>query len=175
MVAAMAAVVAGTSAPALAATVRPELAPQSAIAFTPRSGQSVVDWNRELITILGTPGAQPSTVHPTRSFALLQAAEYDAVTSITHAGPQYIFSVPAPRGARPDAAADQAAHDVLTALYPTLRSGPDRLLTAELAAIPDSRGKQQGIRVGEACCQAAHRNPFVRRISGHPAAVCRRE
>jgi hypothetical protein len=57
--------------------------------------------------------------------------------------------VPAPRGARPDAAADQAAHDVLTALYPALKAGPDRLLAGELAAIPDSRGKQQGIRVGE--------------------------
>src|SRR6201993_4914851 len=83
IVAAMAAVVAGTSTPALAATARPELVPRSAIAFASRSGQSVVDWNRELITILGTPGAQPATVHPTRSFALLQAAEYDAVTSIT--------------------------------------------------------------------------------------------
>src|ERR1700730_2192718 len=146
---AMAAVLAGMSTPALAATARHEPAPQSAIAFTPRSGQSVVDWNRELITILGTPGAQPSTVHPTRSFALLQTAEYDAVTSITHAGPKYIFSVPAPRGARPDAAADKAAHDVLTALYPALKAGPDQLLAGELAAIPDSRGKQQGIRVGE--------------------------
>ena len=48
------------------------------------SGQSVVDWNRQLITILGTPDAQPATVHPTRSFAMLQAAEYDAVVSITH-------------------------------------------------------------------------------------------
>jgi membrane-associated phospholipid phosphatase len=115
----------------------------------PRSGQSVADWNRELITILGIPGAQPATVHPTRSFALLQAAEYDAVTSITHAGPAYIFSVPAPHGARPDAAADQAAHDVLTALYPSLKSAPDQMLASELAAIPDTRGKQQGIRVGE--------------------------
>ena len=149
IVAAMAAVVAGTSAPALAATARPGLVPRSAIAFTSRSGQSVVDWNRELITILGTPGAQPATVHPTRSFALLQAAEYDAVTSITHAGPKYIFSVPAPRGARPDAAADQAAHDVLTTLYPALKTGPDQLLAGELAAIPDSRGKQQGISVGD--------------------------
>ena len=165
-VAAMAAVVAATSAPALAATARHELAPQSAIAFTPRSGQSVVAWNRELITILGTPGAQPSTVHPTRSFALLQAAEYDAVTSITHAGPKYIFSVSAPRGARPDAAADQAAYDVLTALYPTLRSGPDQLLAGELAAIPDSRGKQQGIRVGEA---AAKRLIAIRSSDGSAA------
>jgi membrane-associated phospholipid phosphatase len=88
-------------------------------------------------------------VHPTRSFAILQAAEYDAVTSITHAAPSYRFSVPAPRGARPDAAADQAAHDVLTALYPALKTGPDQLLAGELAAIPDTRGKQQGIRVGE--------------------------
>jgi len=88
-------------------------------------------------------------VHPTRSFALLQAAEYDAVTSITHAAPPYLFSVRAPRGARPDAAADQAAHDVLTALYPPLKSGLDQLLAGELAAIPDSQGKQQGIEVGD--------------------------
>ena len=57
--------------------------------------------------------------------------------------------MPAPRDARPDAAADQAAHDVLTALYPTLKTGPDQLLAAELAATPDTRGKQQGIRVGD--------------------------
>jgi hypothetical protein len=44
------------------------------------------------------------------------------------------------RGARPDAAAGQAAHDVLTALYPPLTSGPDRLLAGELAAIPETRG-----------------------------------
>jgi membrane-associated phospholipid phosphatase len=145
---AMAAVVAGVAAPALAATARHVPGPRSSIAFRPGSGRLAVDWNRELITILGTPGAQPAAVHPTRSFALLQAAEYDAVTSITHAAPPYLFSVRAPRGARPDAAADQAAHDVLTALYPPLKSGLDQLLAGELAAIPDTRGKQQGVRVG---------------------------
>jgi membrane-associated phospholipid phosphatase len=145
---AIAAVVAGMAAPALAATAGPRAGSRSPVAFRPGSGQSAVDWNRELITILGTPGAQPATVHPTRSFAILQAAEYDAVTSITHAAPPYLFSVPAPRGARPDAAADQAAHDVLTALYPSLNSELDQLLAGELAAIPDTRGKQQGIGVG---------------------------
>ena len=147
---AMAALVAGMTTPALAATSRHGHVSRSAVAFRPGSGQSVVDWNRELITILGTPGAQPATVHPTRSFAILQAAEYDAVTSITHADPAYLFSVPAPRGARPDAAADQAAGDVLSALYPTLKAGPDQLLAGELAAIPASPGKQQGIVVGDA-------------------------
>jgi membrane-associated phospholipid phosphatase len=87
-------------------------------------------------------------VHPTRSFAILQAAEYDAVVSITHEGQPYLFSVPAPRGARPDAAADQAAHDALTALYPSQKSGLDQMLASDLAAIPDGQGKQQGIKVG---------------------------
>jgi membrane-associated phospholipid phosphatase len=146
--AAMAATIAGVAAPAAAATTRSAPAAQSTAALAPGSGQSVVDWNHELITILGTPGAQPATVHPTRSFAILQAAEYDAVTSITHAARPYLFSVPAPSGARPDAAADQAAHDVLTALYPAQKSGLDQMLATELAAIPDGQRKQQGIKVG---------------------------
>jgi len=144
----MAAVAAGVAAPAAAAASQGGPAAQSSVAFRPGSGQSAVDWNRELITILGTPGGQPATVHPTRSFAILQAAEYDAVTSITHAAQPYLFSVPAPGGARPDAAADQAAHDTLTALYPSQQSGLDQMLASELAAIPNGQGKQQGIKVG---------------------------
>src|SRR5690348_8497861 len=115
---AAAAMVAGIAAPATAAaaaTGREVAGPPISAAFSPGSGQSAVEWNRELITILGTPGAQPATVHPTRSFAILQAAEYDSVVSITRAAPPYLFSVPAPHGARPDAAADQAAHAVLAA------------------------------------------------------------
>jgi membrane-associated phospholipid phosphatase len=148
---AAAAMVAGIAAPATAAataTGRQVAGTPASVAFSPGSGQSAVDWNRELITILGTPGAQPATVHPTRSFAILQAAEYDAVVSITHAAPPYLFSVRAPHGARPDSAADQAAHDVLAALYPAQKSGLDQMLAAQLAAIPDTRGKQRGIQVG---------------------------
>ena len=120
----------------------------AAVASAPGSGQSVVAWNRELITILGTPGLQPATIHPTRSFAILQAAEYDAVASSTHAERPYLFSVPAPLDARPDAAADQAAHDVLAALYPAAQSEVDGQLAGELAAIPDGPGKRAGIDVG---------------------------
>src|SRR5690242_19361625 len=146
--AAMAAGVAAPAASAAAATGRGVAGPPAPVALSPGSGQSVVVWNRELISILGTPGAQPAAVHPTRSFAILQAAEYDAVVSITHEGQPYLLSVPAPRGARPDAAADQAAHDVLAALYPAQRCGLDQMLAGELAAIPDGPGKQQGIEAG---------------------------
>ena len=124
-------------------------APRTAVADKPGSGQSVIDWNQQLISILGPPGARPPTVHPTRSFAMLQAAEYDAVDSITHGGPPY-RAVPAPGDARPDAAADQAAHDVLLALYPSLRTGLDARLRGQLADIPRGRPKDDGVRVGRA-------------------------
>ena len=110
-------------------------------AFRPGSGHLVVTWNKELIKILGVPGEQPATVHPTRSFALLQAAEYDAVNSITHHDRPYLFTVRAPRDARPDAAADQAAHDVLAALYPSMRGELGAVLHTELAKIPGGRGQ----------------------------------
>jgi membrane-associated phospholipid phosphatase len=142
---------AGIATSALAApAARPATGHQSAVAFRPGSGQLVVDWNQELIAILGNPGAQPATVHPTRSLAILQAAEYEAVTSITHEDPPYLLSVPASRGARPDAAADQAAHDVLTALYPSMKTGLDGMLLGELSVIPGSQGKHDGILVGAA-------------------------
>jgi membrane-associated phospholipid phosphatase len=148
---------------ALAAPAPPAVHRASAVAFKPGSGQLVIDWNRELIAILGTPGAQPATVHPTRSFAILQAAEYDAVTSITRHDPSYLFSVPAPADARPDAAADQAAHDVLAALYPSMKTGLDAMLSGELAVIPDGRAKHEGIRVGAA---VARRLLLVRAADG---------
>ena len=164
--AAFAAVGAVPSALAAPAT-RPADHRASAVAFRPGSGQLVVDWNRELIAILGTPGAQPATVHPTRSFAILQAAQYDAVTSITRHDPPYLFSAPAPVGARPDAAADQAAHDVLAALYPAMKTRLDTMLAAELALIPGGPGKHDGTQVGAA---VARRLLRVRAADGSATA-----
>src|SRR5256885_4317548 len=113
------------------------------------SGAVVIAWNKELLHIVQTPGAQPATVHPTRSFAILHAAIYDAVVSITRDAPAYVFSVNAPSGARPDAAAAQAGHDTLVALYPKWKAALDQQLASELAAIPDGAGKQQGSQVGQ--------------------------
>src|ERR1700676_384968 len=64
------------------------------------SGAIVIAWNKELLHIVQTPGAQPATIHPTRSYAILHAAIYDAVASITRDASAYLFSTPAPSGAR---------------------------------------------------------------------------
>lgn len=113
------------------------------------SGAVAIAWNQELLNIVQTPGAQPATLHPTRSFAILQAAIYDSVVSITKEDRPYLVSVPAARGTRVDASAAQAGHDVLAALYPKWQTELHSQLATELAAIPDSTAKQAGIQVGQ--------------------------
>src|SRR4029077_1208658 len=55
---------------------------QGAIDSSVEQVNPVVQWNRTLLVIVRTPGAQPATVHPTRSFAIMHAAIYDAVNAI---------------------------------------------------------------------------------------------
>jgi membrane-associated phospholipid phosphatase len=114
------------------------------------SGASVVAWNQELLKILLTPGAQPATIHPTRSYAMLHAAIDDAVVSITHDASPLLVSVKAPRGARPDAAAIEAGRATLTALYPGFKAELAQLADGQLAMIPNGADKQDGIQVGDA-------------------------
>src|SRR5713101_7683342 len=114
------------------------------------SGASVIAWNQELLKIVQTPGAQPATVHQTRSYAMLHAAIDDAVVSITHDASPLLVSVKAPRGARADAAAIEAGRATLTALYPGFKGELAQLADSQLATIPNEAGKQHGIQVGDA-------------------------
>jgi hypothetical protein len=111
---------------------------------------AVIEWNRTLLVIVRTPGAQPATIHSTRNFAMLHAAIFDAVTNITGTFPPYLVSVPgtSPQASQP-AAADQAAHDVLVSLYPAFQMKLDTQLTQDLALVPDGQDKVDGINVGQ--------------------------
>jgi membrane-associated phospholipid phosphatase len=113
------------------------------------SGQPVIDWNRVLLSIVSTPGAQPATIQPTRNFAILHAAIYDAVDSIDRTHAPYLISIRAPRSASETAAADAAAHAALIGLYPAERSSIDADYAAELATVADGPAKDKGIRLGE--------------------------
>lgn len=113
------------------------------------SGDTVIAWNQELLHIVQTPGLQPATVHPTRSYAMLHAAIYDAVVSITRDASPVLVSVKAPRSARPDAAAIEAGRATLAALYPTKKAELDQLAAGELALIPNGAAKLHGIQVGD--------------------------
>ena len=110
----------------------------------------VIEWNRTLLVIVRTPGAQPSTIHSTRSFAMLHAAIFDAVNNIDRDFEPYAVRHPhVSRRASAQAAADQAAHDVLISLYPAFATALDSELQQDLAQIPYGRDKADGIEEGQ--------------------------
>lgn len=134
----------GAAAAALAAGA----VPATAGAATGAGADVVLAWNRTLLRIVRTPGAQPATVHPTRAFAILHAAIHDAVVSTTGAGRPYLFTVVSEPAAAPVAAAAQAGHDVLTALYPAHTAEFDAQVAAELATVPRP-ARAAGVRAGQ--------------------------
>jgi len=112
------------------------------------SGRLVVDWNRLLLSIVTTPGAQPANIQPTRNVAIVQAAIYDAVDAIDRTHEPYVVSVRAPRAASEAAAADAAARTALVGLYPSQQSVVDAAYATELAQVADGPRKDAGVRVG---------------------------
>ncbi|WP_329046017.1 hypothetical protein OG738_30545 [Amycolatopsis sp. NBC_01488] len=139
--------VTGGAAAAVLATGLP--APATAAPAPVRRGGAdvVLAWNRELLATVRTPGLQPATVHPTRGFALLHAAMHDAVVATAGTGRPSLFTVDVPGAADPEAAAAQAAHDVLAALYPTRAGEFGSLLAGQLAGLPPA-GRDAGVRAG---------------------------
>jgi hypothetical protein len=119
------------------------------------TGTVVIQWNKTLLTIVRTPGAQPATVHSTRSFAILHAAIYDAVNAIDATHEPFLVRVEhvSPRASQ-EAAASAAAHAVLLSLYPTFQTVLDAQFEQSLAQIPDGKDKTIGIDVGKAVAQA---------------------
>lgn len=115
----------------------------------------VIEWNRTLLQIVRTPGAQPPTIHSTRDFAILHIAIFEAINSIDRSFKPYAVRLShVSRRASTQAAADQAAHDVLVALYPSFASTLDTQLQQDLNQIPSGQNKNDGIEVGQAAAAA---------------------
>src|SRR6266404_2275058 len=113
----------------------------------------VIQWNRTLLQILQTPGAQPVTIHPTRSMAIVHLAIYDAVNGIMGGHAPYLV-LHAPRGASPDAAAAAAAHTALLSLFPNQQGVIDAKFQDSLSQIGGGAHVLQGIRVGNEAANA---------------------
>jgi hypothetical protein len=133
---------AGTTVAVLAAA---NLAPAMAQATKPVS--QVVQWNRTLLVIVRTPGAQPTTIHPTRSFAIMHSAIYDAVNAIDATHKPYLVRLSGSHFASQEAAAGAAAHEVLVKLYPNFQATLDAQFQQALAQLPNG-GKADGISIG---------------------------
>jgi len=109
----------------------------------------VIEWNRTLLAIVRTTGAQPATIHPTHSFAIMHAAIYDAVNAIDGRHKSYLVTLSdVSRNASQDASAAAAAHEVLVALYPAFKTSLDAEFQQSLAQIADGQNKMDGIAIG---------------------------
>src|SRR5205807_10111915 len=107
------------------------------------------DWNQLLRSIVNTPGAQPANIQPTRNFAIVHAAIYDAVNAIDRTHEPYLVAVRAPRDSSETAAADAAAHTALVGLYPAQQNSIDTQYATELAQVPNGPAKDKGVRLGD--------------------------
>ena len=94
----------------------------------------VTDWNT--IAVSTVPGDRVVN-RQSRDMAMVHAAMFDAMNAIRPYYTPAMVSFNVKGYASHEAAAAQAAHDVLLALFPTQQGGLDAQLAASLAQIPD--------------------------------------
>ena len=114
----------------------------------------VIQWNQELQKILVAPGAQPATIHPTRTLAITQIAVYDAVNGILRGGQPLVADLHGPGSASADAAAAAAARTTLDALLPSQQPTVDAFYQSSLAQIGSGEHVDRGIRFGNQVAKA---------------------
>src|SRR5688572_27156598 len=122
----------------------------------------VIQWNQLLQSSFGPPPG-PAL----RALPMLHIAMFDAINSIEHAYTPYRVHVAGSHGASTEAAAAQAARDVLAALYPVDLAKFDAALEQQLASLPPGpahHGRGIGRRAAKAVLE-------WRADDGWPAAI----
>lgn len=113
-----------------------------------RTPNVVIQWNQILQTLFGNPpGPQ------LRALPMMHIAMFDAINSIEDEYTPYRVEIKGSRGASAEAAAAQAARDVLAALYPAQQATFDAALASQLASISPGRARQ-GQKIGRRAAQA---------------------
>lgn len=107
----------------------------------------VLTWNNLALQAMAANNFMPP--QGARALAMLHAAIYDSVNAIEPTGEVYQAAVAAPAGAVKEAAAAQAAHDILIQLFPAQAATFDAQLATSLGVIADGEGKTSGVAVGQ--------------------------
>lgn len=117
------------------------------------SADVITDWNKITVDATKVPPALNTNL-ATRVAAIEAIAVYDAVNSIRQVGKPYHYYAPPNTAASPEAAAAQAAHDVLVNYFPAQQAALDLKLADSLAAITDGPEKNAGRAIGSAAATA---------------------
>ncbi len=114
----------------------------SAPAPSTSSNAVILEWNRLL-----TENQGAGNLFSFRQYAMLHVAMFDAVNSVTKQYRPYRLEVLTGTAGSEEAAAAQAGHDVMVALYPAATASFDTALTTRLAALPQTAAAQ-GVDIG---------------------------
>jgi hypothetical protein len=117
------------------------------------SADVVLEWNAIALDALKNDSllSAPRQNNPgsaSRALAIAQAAVFDAVNSIDRSYEPYLTQVNAPAGAALTAAAAQAAHDTLAALFPEYSATLDARLANDLNCAGSLQACVDGVAVG---------------------------
>jgi len=130
--------------------VRPRLSLESLEARCLLAANVVLEWNQVFLDTFKADHVLP--LYFAREAAIVHSAIYDAVNDIDRSYTPFFVDIKAPRGASLVAAAAQAAHDTMVALFPAHQATFDATLAADLAGIPPGTARL-GSDVGQAVAQ----------------------
>ncbi len=116
------------------------------------SENDVVTWNN--VALQAVAAAQWMPPQAARGLAMMHGAMYDAVNAVENKGEAYRVNLTPSGNTSKEAAAAQAAHDVLTGLFPGKTEAFDAQLAASLDAVPEGAGKTAGIALGQQAANA---------------------
>jgi hypothetical protein len=112
----------------------------------------VLDWNA--IAVNTAVANKQNPFAQARYAAIVQVAVFEAVNAVTQEYRPYLGTITAPPGASPEAAAVEAAYQVLSSYFPASQPTLFADRTNSLGAIPDSQAKIDGIATGDAAALA---------------------
>lgn len=112
----------------------------------------VLDWNK--IAVDTAVANKQNAFAQARYAAIVQLAVYEAVNAITGDYQPYLGTITAPAGASADAAAIEAAYQVLINYFPASAATLNSSYLNSMAQIPDGQAKIDGIATGDAAAQA---------------------
>src|ERR1700732_4219311 len=121
------------------------------VGSTAARADAVLDWNA--IAVNTAVANKQNPFAQARYAAIVQLAVFEAVNSITHKYQPYLETITAPPDASPDAAAVEAAYQVLIAYFGASQTLYTDYLNS-MSFIPDGPAKTEGIATGDAAAAA---------------------
>ena len=122
------------------------------VGSTGARADAVLDWNA--IAVNTAVANKQNPFAQARYAAIVQLAVFEAVNSITHDYQPYLGTITAPPDTSPDAAAIEAAYQVLSTYFPASQPTLYADWTNSMQSIPNGSAKTDGIATGDAAAAA---------------------